>query len=204
MRDPGSFRDPTGFVFTHDGRLYRQINAGYEHAFVKLHESGLYDELAREGLLVPHEEVPLRLADAPPAHAVIAPERIAFISYPYEWCFGQLKAAALLTLDIQRRAVARGLVLRDASAYNVQFRGARPIFIDTLSVRTAHPRRALGRLPPVLPALPGAAGARRGRRSVARAIEPRPSRWRPARPRATAVAGAVAAAARAADASGHA
>ena len=133
-RDPGSFRDPTGFVFTHDGRLYRQINAGYEHAFVTLHESGLYDELAREGLLVPHEEVPLRLADAPPAHAVIAPERIAFISYPYEWCFGQLKAAALLTLDIQRRAVARGLVLRDASAYNVQFRGARPIFIDTLSV----------------------------------------------------------------------
>lgn len=135
-REPGSFRDPAGFVFTHDDRLYRQINAGYEAAFVRLHDSGLYDELTREGWLVPHDEVPLRLAGAPPAHAVIAPQPIPFISYPYEWCFGQLKAAALVTLDIQARAVARGLVLRDASAYNVQFIGARPIFIDTLSFGT--------------------------------------------------------------------
>jgi hypothetical protein len=132
-RDRGSFRDPSGFVFFSDGIAYRQVNASCADAFRALMHSGLYDELMKAGLLVGHEEVALRLPGAPPAHAVLRPDQIPFISYPYEWCFSQLKAAALLTLDIQRRALARGLVLRDASAYNVQFVGGRPVFIDTLS-----------------------------------------------------------------------
>ena len=138
-RDPGSFRDPSGFVFSHDGQIYRQINAGYEQPYVKLRESGLFDELTRNGLLVPSDEVPLRLEHGPAAFAVLAPQQIPFISYPFEWCFSQLKAAALLTLEIQRRALERGLVLRDASAYNVQFLGTRPIFIDTLSFGVLSP-----------------------------------------------------------------
>ncbi len=132
-RDRGSFRDPSGFVFFYDGIAYRQVNASCAEAFRGLMGSGLYDELMKAGLLVGHEEVALRLPGAPPAHAVLRPDQIPFISYPYEWCFSQLKAAALLTLDIQRRARARGLGLRDASAYNVQFVGGRPVFIDTLS-----------------------------------------------------------------------
>jgi len=132
-RNPGSFRDPAGFVFSRDARLYRQVNAGYEQAYVRLRESGLYEALTRAGLLVASEEVALRIDDAPPAFAVLAPQPIEFISYPFEWCFSQLKAAALLTLDIQTQALERGLVLRDASAYNVQFIGTRPLFIDTLS-----------------------------------------------------------------------
>lgn len=67
------------------------------------------------------------------AHAIIRAERIEFISYPYEWTFGQLRDAALLTLDIQSLAVSHGYTLRDASAYNIQFRQGRPIHIDTLS-----------------------------------------------------------------------
>ncbi len=133
LRDRGSFRDPSGFVFFHDGVAYRQVNAAAGDPYRQLMGSGLYEELARDRLLVPHEEVPLRLAEAPAALAVLKPEQIPFVSYPYEWCFSGLKAAALLTLDIQRRALNRGLVLRDASAYNIQFIGTRPIFIDTLS-----------------------------------------------------------------------
>ena len=136
LRDRGSFRDPSGFVFFQDGVAYRQVNAAAGDPYRQLMGCGLYEELARERLLVPHEEVPLRLADAPPALAVLKPEQIPFISYPYEWCFSALKSAALLTLDIQRRALKRGLVLRDASAYNIQFVGTRPIFIDTLSFGT--------------------------------------------------------------------
>jgi hypothetical protein len=83
--------------------------------------------------MVAHDEVPMRMPDAPPAHAVLRPEPIPFVSYPYEWCFSQLKAAALLTLELQRRALERNMTLRDASAYNVQFAGTRAIFIDTLS-----------------------------------------------------------------------
>ena len=133
LRDRGSFRDPSGFVFFDGNVAYRQIStAGADH-YHQLMASGLYEELARDRLLVAHEEVALRLHDAPPAVAVLRPEQVPFISYPYEWCFSALKSAALLTLDIQRRALARGLTLRDASAYNIQFVGTKPIFIDTLS-----------------------------------------------------------------------
>lgn len=105
----------------------------FASAFDAFISSGLYDELQGAGLLVAHERVGSELAATTDAHAVLRPERVPFISYPYEWCFGQLKDAALLTLELQRRALARGFTLRDASAYNVQFRGAKPVFIDTLS-----------------------------------------------------------------------
>ena len=129
----GSFRDPSGFVYTRDGTLYRQVNVGFRDSFEAFIASGLYEELARDGLLVPHEPVALEHAATPGAWAVLRPERIGFISYPYEWSFGQLQDAAVLTLEIQERALRKGFTLRDSSAYNVQFQGGRPIFIDTLS-----------------------------------------------------------------------
>ncbi|RYG24024.1 SAM-dependent methyltransferase [bacterium] len=128
-----SFRDPSGFVYTRDGVLYRQVNAGYADDLQLLWSSGLYDELAERGLLVPCERVDVSLAATPGAVAVLRPERVPTISYPYEWCFGELKDAALLTLEIARRALNRGIALKDASAYNVQFLRGKPVFIDTLS-----------------------------------------------------------------------
>ena len=73
-RELGSFRDPSGFVFTLDGGLYRQVNATFSEHYRRLLASGLYDELVRDRLIVPHEEVPVRLPDAPPAAAVLKPE----------------------------------------------------------------------------------------------------------------------------------
>jgi hypothetical protein len=128
-----SFRDPSGFVFTRAGILYRQVNRVFRDEFEAVTASGLYDELARRRLLIPHETVPVELAATDEAAAVLRPEPVQFISYPYEWSFGQLRDAALLTLEIQEQALGRGLTLRDASAYNVQFDGGRPVFIDTLS-----------------------------------------------------------------------
>ena len=75
----------------------------------------------------------MQLARTPDAYKVIRPELVPFISYPFEWCFSQLKDAALLTLDIQRTALEHGMSLKDASAYNVQFVHGRPVLIDTLS-----------------------------------------------------------------------
>jgi ribosomal protein L11 methylase PrmA len=128
-----SFRDPSGFVFTRDGVLYRQVNRVFRDEFEAVSASGLYDELAGSRLMVPHRLASLDLAASNEAVAVLEPEPIAFISYPYEWSFGQLRDAGLLTLELQERALVRGLTLRDASAYNVQFDGGRPVFIDTLS-----------------------------------------------------------------------
>ena len=127
-----SFRDPSGFLFSRDGVLYRQVNRKYEREYTRLMESGLYDKLVKAGLLIPHDEVDQE-ADAPGAYKLIQPERVPFISYPYEWSFGQLKDAALATLSIQRRALKADMSLKDASAYNIQFVRGKVTLIDTLS-----------------------------------------------------------------------
>ncbi len=129
----GSFRDPSGFVFSRDGVLYRQVNPCYQQAYDRLMNSGLYDELVSRSLLVAHEEVGLELAAEAPAYKVIHPERVEFISYPYEWCFSQLKEAAIATLSIQAEALRFDMTLKDCSAYNIQFFHGRATLIDTLS-----------------------------------------------------------------------
>lgn len=132
-RSPASFRDPAGFVFEADGRVFRQINRSGVEDFEALMATGLYDRLASDGWLVPHRDATIDPPLPELAARVIEPERVDFISYPYEWCFGQWKAAALRTLAIQRRAIEHGLSLKDATAYNIAFRGPEPVFIDTLS-----------------------------------------------------------------------
>jgi len=127
-----SFRDPSGFLFVRDGVLYRQVQASYREHYDHFVSSGLFESLVRDGHLVSHEECHLAPA-APGAYKTLRPALVDVISYPFEWSFGQLKDAALLTLRIQARALEQGMTLKDASAYNVQFQDGRPIFIDTLS-----------------------------------------------------------------------
>jgi ribosomal protein L11 methylase PrmA len=131
---PASFRDPAGFVFVSDGVLLRQVNLCHKDDYDCLMQSGLYDELSQAGLLISHRERQIAAPDPDQAYKIIEPDRIRFISYPYEWCFSQLKSAALATLDIQRRALARGMSLKDCSHFNIQFVGLRPVLIDTLSI----------------------------------------------------------------------
>lgn len=132
-RSAASFRDPSGFLFTRDGILYRQINRCYADNYERLMGSGLYQELIGEGRLIPHEEVGIEAADSEQGYKTIRPETVAFLSYPYEWSFSQLKDAALATLAIQKKALRFELSLKDASAFNIQFYDGRPILIDTLS-----------------------------------------------------------------------
>ena len=129
-----SFRDPSGFVFRDQrGVLLRQVNRVYEKDYRCLMDGGLYRDLVADGLLVRHEEVDLEKRLTDQALAVIEPQEVEFISYPYEWSFSALKDAALLTLDIQRRAMKFDMSLKDASAFNIQFSSGRLVFIDTLS-----------------------------------------------------------------------
>jgi SAM-dependent methyltransferase len=137
-RVPGSYRDPSGFVFRRDGVLYRQINQRIADDWSLFNSSGLHAALIEQGLLVADEPGALDLAPEPGALEVIRPDELGFISYPYEWCFSQLKDAALLTLQAQALAAEHGMTLRDASAYNVQFRHGSPILIDSLSFERTH------------------------------------------------------------------
>jgi hypothetical protein len=97
-----------------------------------LEASSLFRSATAEGKLVATEEVddgvPADLADG--YAAVLAHERVPFVSYPYEWPFGMLRDAALLQLELLRRALAEDLVLKDATPYNIQWRGSRPVFVD--------------------------------------------------------------------------
>jgi hypothetical protein len=139
VREPGSYRDPSGFVFRRDGVLYRQINAPFADDWAVFDSSGLHRALIDEGLLVADQPAALELGPEPGAVAVIQPDEIEFISHPFEWSFSQLKDTAVLTLRAQALAGERGMTLRDASAYNVQFRDGKPVLIDTLSFERAAP-----------------------------------------------------------------
>lgn len=130
---PSSFRDPSGFLFTRGKTLYRQVNKSYKKNFDYLISSGLYKALVNEKLLIPHGGVDIKHRVTDDAYKVIKPQLVPFVSYPYEWCFSQLKDSALLTLKIQKKALEFGMTLKDASSFNTQFLNGMPIFVDTLS-----------------------------------------------------------------------
>ena len=141
IADPASFRDPAGRVYRSGERILRTVSPDIAAEFEQLRASGLIDELVERGWLIssdsadPGELEALADGLGGSVHAVIEHPRLPVISYPYEWGFSQLKAAALLHLDVHLAALQRDMTLCDASAYNVQFLGAQPLFIDLLSFR---------------------------------------------------------------------
>jgi SAM-dependent methyltransferase len=135
--EPGSFRDWDSRVFYDDGRILRALSEEGLNDWVALSESKLFAQTVAEGKLVATSRV-----DEPPipgAAAVLEHERIPFVSYPYEWTFSMLRDAALLQLELLRRALDEDLMLKDSSSYNVQWRGAQPVFIDVGSFERLRP-----------------------------------------------------------------
>ena len=133
MIDKASFRDPSGYVYHTEEGVFRKINIRYKTHYDLLISSGLYQQLVDNEWLVQHEEINHKNDFTESFYKVIKPELIPFISYPYEWCFSQLKDAAILTLEIQKTALKFNMSLKDASAYNIQFLRGKPVLIDTLS-----------------------------------------------------------------------
>ena len=137
--EPGSFRDPESRVaIGDDGAVYRLLS---EHGLAdwrQLADSELWARRVADGSLIATEEAPQALrsdafAGLLPAGvpaAALRHERVPFVSYPYEWTFSMLKDAALLQLDCELEALDEGMTLKDASPYNVQWRGSEPVFID--------------------------------------------------------------------------
>lgn len=138
-RHPASFKDPSGFVFFHEGTVYRQVNQHYAGQYNQLLTSGLYQLLTSKSYLLPHSEIDQNLTTSSDWHKTLLPEHIPFISYPYEWCFDQLKDAALLTLAVLRSSIGHGMILKDATPLNIQFIKGHAVFIDTLSFDTYDP-----------------------------------------------------------------
>lgn len=133
----GSFRDPSGQVHKWQNRVFRTVLGPGAAAFDAVRATGFLDRLVSEGRLVPFTQVvdEAILQEFPEATYVLEHPRLEVISHPYEWSFRQLKAAALHHLEIAIDALGQDLFLSDATAYNVQFVGSRPVFIDHLSFR---------------------------------------------------------------------
>jgi len=128
--EPGSFRDPDSRVFYAGDEIYRALSGEGMADFDALERSGLLDDpriVRTERADLAH--VPENLLSTDIA-GLLTHEPIPFVSYPYEWTFSMLKGAALLQLDLLLAALDHDLVLKDSTPYNVQYKGARPIFID--------------------------------------------------------------------------
>ena len=136
-RVAASFRDNFGSVYETDGRIFRSVEKAGAETYNSISKSGLLSDSIKAGFLIGSRS--LRSEDWPTnlQHSVevIEHDKLPFISYPYEWSFSQLKAAALHHLDFQVFLFDKGAVLRDASAYNIQFDGSTPVFIDLLSIK---------------------------------------------------------------------
>ena len=130
---PASFRDPAGFMFEYGEKFYRQVNQSYAANYTLLKYSGLYDQLVKENKLLAHTEIDACITEYTNWYKTLLPEQLTFISYPYEWCFSQWKDAALLTLSILKISVLHGMILKDATPFNIQFVKGSPVLIDTLS-----------------------------------------------------------------------
>jgi len=123
LQDRGSFRDPGNRVYDGPDAVYRALSAEAAAEWGALAASSL----GGDPRIVATEEV----GDAPEGWAaLLRHERIPFVSYPYEWPFTLLRRAALLQLDLLLDALGEGLVLKDATPYNVQWDGPRGVFID--------------------------------------------------------------------------
>jgi ribosomal protein L11 methylase PrmA len=135
--DAGSFRDPSGCVYLLNGRVFRIVTPYAAEDFKYVRSSGLTDQLIAARWLVPEAQVGPNVVGELGAGAsyILEHPRLPFISYPYEWSFSALKAAALRHLDIHLQALDKDVTLSDATAYNIQFQGPEPIFIDHLSFR---------------------------------------------------------------------
>lgn len=132
---PSSYRDPAGYVFRQDQLIYRLITAAGSNSYEGLMNSGLYNTLTQKKILLTHQEMPPDF-DGPAGYKVILPEQLTFISYHWEWSFDQLKEAALLTLEAARTALDHGMMLKDATPFNIQWHNGKLILIDTLSFDT--------------------------------------------------------------------
>jgi hypothetical protein len=132
-RHPASFRDPSGFVYEKDGTIYRFVNTSYNEHFEQLLSSGLYESLLKKQFVLPFEQVAENHFSSAEWLTTLQPQRIPFLNYAWEWSFDVLKDAALATLEICRMALAKGMILKDATHLNIQLVDGLPKHIDSLS-----------------------------------------------------------------------
>jgi SAM-dependent methyltransferase len=128
-------------VFVGPERVYRAVRRDHVAGFEQFLREPWSVHLQRGGRLIPAApiECPEQLLDLEPDYVFYEHERVPFASYPFEWPAEMLWSAASLTLDLAVGACDHGYGLKDASPYNVLFRGPQPVFVDSLSFEPRDP-----------------------------------------------------------------
>ncbi len=142
--EPASFRDPDTAIFYADGNVLRGLSQRAESDWKRLQATTFFDRLMKEGKIVNTDvlagerdgDVPLSPRGASWT-VVLRHERVPLVSYPYEWPFAMLREAAALHLDVLLAALDETMSMKDGTAYNVQFFGTRPVFVDIGSFEPA-------------------------------------------------------------------
>ena len=138
--DAGSFRDPGSRVFHQDGQVYRALDRRAMENWQRLAATRLFAEGVADGRIVGTElAAGVDTIDGEEWVGVLRHEQIPVVSYPYEWTFSMLRDAALLQLDLLSAALAEGMILKDSTPFNVQWRGTTPVFIDIGSFEALEP-----------------------------------------------------------------
>ncbi len=134
-RQMGSYVDPAGTVYELDGRILRGIRPEFAKHYSDLLSNPTIQKLLGQELI----ETTTGLDELEGYPLVLEHRRISPLSFCYEWPASMLQDAALLTLDICIKLTEHGLVLQDASPWNVVFEGSRPVFVDFTSIVTQDP-----------------------------------------------------------------
>ena len=141
-----SFRDPAGRLFRLGNRVFRAVNS----TGVANVNSFLDSPRANRSMAAGHiigtrrldvagsDEIAALLRDTP-CEVLLEHDCVQFASFPYEWPPEMLYEAAALTLDLALRLQADGLGLKDATPYNILFRGPQPVLVDVLSLERRQP-----------------------------------------------------------------
>ncbi|MFQ5964293.1 MAG: methyltransferase [Candidatus Scalinduaceae bacterium] len=130
----GSFRDRNSKVFYNNGTVFRVLSEQALKEWKALSSTTFFKQYMDDGKLIHTEQTDASEKLYPAIigewAATLKHQTIPFISYPYEWSFGMLKDAALLQLELLLVAIDEGIILKDSSAFNFQWLGVSPIFID--------------------------------------------------------------------------
>lgn len=132
--EPGSFQDRSSRIVYLNDQVYRILNQQAADNWQQFKTTRCFQNALTNAQLVQTEDATnTNLTAVFPeidTRGVLQHERIPVVSYPYEWSFGMLKDAALLHLNLLNNAISDNFMIKDATAYNVQWQGARPVFID--------------------------------------------------------------------------
>jgi SAM-dependent methyltransferase len=134
-----TFRDPAGSLRIQGDHVLRTVNPRYAPESLRFLESDLARRWTRQGHLVATEVISAG-KDQP---LLLQHPRVFFPSYPWEWTPAQWVAAGDLTLEFCAELLREGWILKDATPLNILFDGARPVFVDVLSVERRDPRSPL-------------------------------------------------------------